>query len=265
MANNRPIGLFDSGVGGLSVLLEIKRLLPKENFVFLADQAHNPYGQKTQKELESLSESITRFLVSHQKTKLLVVACNTATCYAIDHLRSKFKIPIIGVVPAIKPAVALSKKGRIAIISTPATAKSQYLKSLITQFAPNSQVLKLGCDGLEEAIEYLKMEKVTKILKKYLPPIKKFGADLIVLGCTHYPFVRTQIQKSAGTKISIIDSGEAIAKRVEFLLQKNNNLSQIRQSDNYYTTADPQIFSKVASTLLKYKITAQQVTILLAK
>src|SRR4030042_4739824 len=111
MADNRPIGLFDSGVGGLSVLLEIKKILPNESFVFLADQNHNPYGAKSPKELKTLSEKITKFLFKSD-IKLLVVACNTATCYAIGHLRSKFKIPIIGVVPAVKPAVKLSKNNK---------------------------------------------------------------------------------------------------------------------------------------------------------
>ena len=151
MADNNPIGIFDSGVGGLSVLAEIKKVLPTENFIFLADQSHVPYGAKTKRQLENLSERITNFLLTHH-IKLLVIACNTATCHALDYLRSKYKVPIIGVVPAIKPAVAKSKKNKVVIMSTPATAKSAYLSDLIADFARHAHVLKLGCRGLEESV-----------------------------------------------------------------------------------------------------------------
>lgn len=258
MANNNLIGLFDSGVGGLSVLGQIKRLLPNESYVFLADQYHNPYGAKTKRELEQLAFKITKFLIKYHHIKLLVVACNTATCYAIDYLRSNFKIPIVGVVPAIKPAINLSKRGKIAIMSTPATARSKYLKSLINKFAKNTKVLCLGCSNLEESIEYLRLTKISQLLNRYVLKVKNFEADVIVLGCTHYPFFKSDIIKIIGNNVKVIDSGLSIAKRVKVLLQDSKGYSQNRIKDIYYTTGDPEKFSQVASTLLKYKVVAQK-------
>ena len=260
MADNNPIGIFDSGVGGLSVLAEIKKVLPTENFIFLADQSHVPYGAKTKRQLENLSERITNFLLTHH-IKLLVIACNTATCHALDYLRSKYKVPIIGVVPAIKPAAARSKNNKVAIMSTPATAKSVYLSRLIANFAPHAHVLKLGCLGLEESVEVLNKKQSLKLLDIYTKKIKKFGADVIVLGCTHFPHLKGDIQKLVGPNVKIIDSGRAIAKRTKFILQKMDALSKDNTLDVYYTTDDPQKFSKVASVLLGRKISAQKAII----
>lgn len=256
----RPIGLFDSGVGGLSVLLEIAKTLPNENFIFLADQLNNPYGAKTKRELEDLSEQITYFLM-RQKIKALVVACNTATCYAIDYLRLNFDIPIVGVVPAVKPAAKISKSGKIAIMSTPATAKSLYLNSLVAQFAPNKKCLKLGCEGLEDAVETLDTNAIEKLLDKYCAQIKKFGADTIVLGCTHFPFLKADIKKRLGPKVKIVDSGQAIAKRVKYLLTKKGELAQKKGQDLFFTTGDPKEFSRVASVLLGTNIISKKVEI----
>jgi len=260
MADNSPIGIFDSGVGGLSVLAEIKKVLPSENFVFLADQSHFPYGAKTKRQLENLSERITNFLVNYY-IKLLIIACNTATCHALDYLRSKFNLPIIGVVPAIKVAAIQSKKARVVIMSTPATVKSAYLSSLITDFAPQTHVLKLGCKGLEESVEVLNKKQYCQLLDIFIKKIKNFEADVIVLGCTHFPFLKDEIKKRIGSKVKIIDSGRAIAKRTKFILQKMNFLCQAKSADLYFTTASPDKFSKVASTLLGQKISAQKAII----
>lgn len=253
MSDNRPIGLFDSGVGGLSVLLEIKKILPKENIVFLADQGHNPYGAKTKKQLQNLSKRITDYLLKYD-IKTLVIACNTATCYALDSLRAQFKIPIVGVVPAVKPAADLTKNGKIAVMSTPATAKSDYLADLVAENASGAKVLKLGCDGLEESVEYWQVKDIAKLLDKYVSQVKKFNADVIVLGCTHFPFLKGQIQAKIGKKVKIIDSGKAIANRVKFILKDKKALSDKNHKDLYFTTSEPAIFSKVASKLLKYKV-----------
>jgi len=260
MSDNRPIGLFDSGVGGLSVLLEIHKRLPKESVIFLADQGHNPYGAKSAAELKDLSEKIAKFLLK-KDIKILVIACNTATCYALDHLRSKFKIPIIGVVPALKPAVSLSKNAKIVIMSTPATAKSAYLKDLVVRYAKNIRVLRLGCEGLEEAIEYLANNEINKLLDTYAAKINKFGADVIVLGCTHFPFVKDKTKTRLGPKVRIIDSGNAVAKRVETILDKEHLLASKKLPDRYFTTADSKIFSRVASILLKYKVVSHKATL----
>ena len=255
--DTRPIGMFDSGVGGLSILLEVKKITPKENFVFLADQANIPYGGKTKNQLKKLTQNITDFLLRYD-IKLLVVACNTASCYTIEHLREKFTIQIIGVVPAIKPATKLAKNGKIAILSTPATAKSTYLKRLIDSVAPNAQVLRLGCVGLEEAVEHLKRAEIARLLKIYLKKVDDFGADVVVLGCTHYPFLKKDIATIVGENINILDSGRAIAERVSIILEKNMMHSPKKFRDLFFTTGNPNQFSKVASTLLKYKIDSRK-------
>ena len=258
MNETRPIGVFDSGVGGLSILRELKKIMPHENYIFVADQLNVPYGEKTQKELENLTLKICKFFVS-KNSKLIVAACNTATCYALPYLRSKIKIPIIGTVPAIKPAAENSKKDAIGVISTPATSQSQYLKNLIQTYAQNLKVVNDGCMGLENTVEngVLNSPKVKKMLNKYIVPIKKSGADIIVLGCTHYPFLKTQIKKITGTKIKLVDSGKAIAKHAKNTLWKLNMLSNYGGNTDFYTTGNPKLFSDVASTLLKKSVRAR--------
>ncbi|HEY4521919.1 MAG TPA: glutamate racemase [Candidatus Paceibacterota bacterium] len=260
MNETRPIGVFDSGVGGLSILRELKKIMPHENYIFVADQLNVPYGEKTQKELENLTLKICKFFVS-KNSKLIVAACNTATCHALPYLRSKIKIPIIGTVPAVKPAAEKSKTGAIGIISTPATSQSQYLKNLIQIYAKNLKVANIGCMGLENAVEkgVLNSPEVKKMLNKFIKPIKNSGADIIVLGCTHYPFLKTQIKKTAGTKIKLIDSGKAIAKHTKNTLQKLNILSKSGKNTDFYTTGNPELFSKTASVLLKKNIVGKQI------
>lgn len=255
--NNQPIGFFDSGVGQLSILIETKKLLPRENFVIFADQSHNPYGEKTQDQIKKYATDATIFLLRNNRIKILVLACNTATVLALDHLRKKFDIPIIGTVPAVKPAFSASKNKKIAIMSTPATAKSVYLADLINQFGNKNQVLTISCAGLEEAIEILDTMAIDKLLKKYLRKVKKFEADVVVLGCTHYPLIKSQIERSIGPKIKVIDSGSAIAKRIKEILEAASQLSSKYRGDIYYTTGNPKIFSKVASALLDKKIKAR--------
>lgn len=253
----RPIGMFDSGVGGLSIFSEVKKSLPRENFIFLADQANVPYGGKTKNQLKKLTQNITDFLLRYD-IKLLVVACNTASCYTIDYLREKFPIPVIGVVPAVKPAASLTRSGRITVMSTPATAKSPYLKNLIKKVAPNAKILKLGCPGLEEAVESQKKDEISRLLSEYVSKVKNFGTDVIVLGCTHYPFLKKDIAEIVGENVNILDSGKAIASRVCIILEKNKMLSPKKLADLFFTTGNPDQFSKVASTLLKYKIDSQK-------
>lgn len=253
---NNKIGLFDSGVGGLSVFREVKKLLPDREYIFLADQAHVPYGKKTQTELQNLSARITKFLLE-KEIGILVVACNTATCYALDYLRQMFKIPIIGVVPALKPAAKITKNNKIAVMSTPATAKSAYLKDLAMKFAQNKEVMLLGCKGLEDAVETLDRKTIKTLLDKYTKEVCDFGADTVVLGCTHYPFLKTQIKMRVGSKIRILDSGRAIAKRTKEILKGTGDNTKSRINATFYTTGNPQKFSQVASQLLKYKVSAQ--------
>ena len=203
--DNRPIGIFDSGVGGLSILLEVKKLLPQENFIFVADQGNVPYGGKTKEQLQTYADKIMVFLIQ-KNVKAVIVACNTSTVYTIDFLREKYKIPIIGTVPVVKTMAKITKTNKTAVFSTPATAKSPYLKNLIKKFAPDITVYRVGGTGLEELVETgnLESKKIDRILHESLEPLLKKKVDAIALGCTHYPFLRAKIQKIVGKNVRVL-------------------------------------------------------------
>ncbi len=262
MSDKRPIGVFDSGVGGLSVLKELHKLLPKEDFIFIADQAQVPYGEKTSSQLCQLARNVCDFLTK-KDVKLIVVACNTSTCYSIDYLRKEFKVPFVGTVPAIKTAAEKTMKKCIGVISTPATSASSYLADLITRHAQGVKVINIGCTGLENVVEKgdINSKEVETLLNKYLGPIKRAGADAIVLGCTHYPFLKTKIGKHVGPDVKILDSGKAIAKRTLALLEDSSSLNNHGGKSHYFTTGDDKDFSKVASVLMEKKITAQHIVL----
>ena len=191
---------------------------------------------------------------------MMILACNTATVLALDHLRSKFNIPFVGVVPAIKPAVEISKTKRIVIMSTQATAKSSYVENLINDFAPNFEVLKLGCPGLEDAVETLNNKEISRLVKKYSRYVNAFNPDVVVLGCTHYPLVKKQIKQNLNKGILVIDSGTAIAKQAEKVLKNLGLLSPKKHEDIFYTSGDAKQFSKICSILLGRTVSAKEVS-----
>lgn len=256
-----PIGVFDSGVGGLSILQHLRRLMPHERFIFLADQAHVPYGAQSPESLRSLAHRITRFLLSG-KTKLVVVACNTSTCYSISSLRSSFLVPFVGTVPAIKPACERSSSKVVAVISTPATAKSDLVRDLVKRFNNGCRVLRIGCAGLEEAVEdgVLDSPQTKTLLSKYLTRARKAGADQLVLGCTHYPFLKRRIRSLY--PVTTVDSGAAIARRTRSILTEVNLLRPSgKGSASYWTTGNPRSFSNIASMLLGSTVRAKKAKI----
>lgn len=262
---NQPIGVFDSGVGGLSVLRELQKVLPNENFVFLADQLYVPYGEKSKKELVARCLAIASYFIKHHDIKMLVVACNTATCGAIDEMREEYALPIVGTVPAVKVAAENSKTGAIAVISTPSTSKSEALKKLIKDNCRDMQALNIDCPHLEDVVEKGKLEspEVNTLLLKYLKNVKNSKADYLVLGCTHYPFLKKAIRKIIGSRVKLLDSGKAIAKHSKSLLASGNIKSKgkTRGKTIYFTTGNFAKFSKVASLLLKRKVQAKKVKI----
>jgi len=263
--NIQSIGVFDSGVGGLSILIELKKILPNEDFIFLADQKYVPYGEKTKKQLVDRCIKITDFFVKNHNIKMMVVACNTATCGAINELRAKYNFPIVGTVPAIKPASKQTKNGVIGVISTPSTSKSIMLKNIIHKDCSDTDIINVGCKNLENAVEEgdLNSLRVNKLLKKYLANIKNSKADYLVLGCTHYPFLEKTIRKIIGPKIKLLDSGEAIAKQTNNLLFKNKfkNIQKFKGKTSYFTTGNVVKFQKVAAKLLKNKVPAKYIKI----
>lgn len=225
---SQPIGVLDSGVGGISVLKHIHALLPHEDLLYFADSKHAPYGSKTQAQIERRVFAAAKFLLTHG-AKALVIACNTATAHAAQSLRDKYAfldLPIIGMEPAVKPATAMTKNGIVGVLATVGTLQSAQFAALLESYGRNVQVVTQACVGLVECIERgeLNTEDTRKLLKKYLAPLLAEGADTIVLGCTHYPLVRPMIEQIVGDKVAIIDTGGAVAKQLQKKLAEQNLL-----------------------------------------
>lgn len=242
------------------MLKELEHLLPNEDFIFLADQLYLPYGEKNKKELISRVSKITDYFIHQHNIKMMIMACNTATSNTIDDLRKKYSFPIVGTIPAVKVAAEKTKTGTIAVISTVATSKSQALKKLINNYCQSMHVLNIGCKNLVEMVERGLPSVVDKLLLEYLEPVVDSNADYLVLGCTHYPFLKKNIKKIVGRKVKFLDSGKAIAKRARFLLVTNSMVNNQKKhgKTSYFTTLDPSKFSKTANLLLKSKIIAKK-------
>jgi glutamate racemase len=211
-----PIGIFDSGVGGVSVLRHIRTRLPAEDLIYCADSAFAPYGSKTPEFIGERSMAIARFLIE-QGAKALVVACNTATAASIAMLRGRLVLPIIGMEPAVKPAAAATRSGVIGVLATVGTLKSARFAGLLESYGSEVKIVTQGCPGLVEQIEAgeLTSDETARLVEKYLAPLLAAGADTIVLGCTHYPFVRPLISQLAGPGVQLIDTGGAVARQLE--------------------------------------------------
>lgn len=221
MPNPNPIGIFDSGVGGISVMKEIRHLLPHEDIIYYADSAYCPYGVKTQEEIRNRIFKITNFMLE-RKVKLVVAACNTASIAGLDFLRRKFQLPIVGMEPAIKPAVAMTKIGKVGVMATEVTINGRRFKSLLSEFANGVEVIRVSCPGLVEKVEQGRLHdpETIGLLKNYLAPLAQNNVDTVVLGCTHYPFLREQVELLMGPAVHVLDTGQAVAKRVAQVLEE---------------------------------------------
>jgi glutamate racemase len=211
------IGIFDSGVGGLSVLRAIREQMPAQPILYLADQAHVPYGPRPLEEVRRFSYNITRFLLA-QNARIIVVACNTASAAALHFLRQSFpQIPFVGMEPAVKPATEHTRSGVVGVLATPATFQGALYASVIERFAQNTRVLESTCPGLVEEIEAGRLEgpQARRILETALHPMLAQGVDTIVLGCTHYPFAIPLIREITGSEVRVIDPAPAVARQVE--------------------------------------------------
>ena len=230
-----PIGVFDSGLGGLSVLRAIRDLLPVENVLYFADQGHVPYGSRPLEEVRFFCEAISRFLLD-RGAKLIVVACNTASAAALHPLRLTFPdTPFVGMEPAVKPAAETTLTGRVGILATPATFQGALFASVVERFANNVTLLQDTCPGLVQQIEKGELESsaTRHILEIALRPMLENGIDTIVLGCTHYPFVIPLIQEIAGPDVRVIDPAPAVARQAARLLSPNGiSRMDSRQSNN---------------------------------
>lgn len=242
-----PIGIFDSGVGGLSVLRAIHYLLPAEQLLYLADQAHVPYGPRPLEEVRHFAYEITQFLL-RQKAKLIVVACNAASAAALHDLRREFPdIPFVGMEPAVKPAAETTQSGRVGVLATPATFQGKLYASVVERFAHGVELFQDTCPGLVKQIEAgaLDSPDTRAILESALGPMLRQGIDTVVLGCTHYPFVIPLIQEIVGPGVRVIDPAPAVAQQVQRVLISRRDLASnplppsFGQATRLLTTGNP--------------------------
>jgi len=251
-SNERPIAVFDSGVGGISVLKHIHALLPNEQLFYVADSKHAPYGNKTPQEIQERCFKIADFLIA-QDAKALVVACNTATAAAIDALRLRYTLPIIGMEPAVKSAAAATKNGIIGVLATTGTLKSAQFAALLESYGRNVEVVTQACIGLVECIERgeLNTENTKALIRQYCAPLIAEDADTIVLGCTHYPFLRETIAEIVGKDVILIDTGAAVASQLQYRLLEEGLQSARNQtaSISFWTNNDGVNAKKVISQL----------------
>ncbi len=251
---NQPalIGVFDSGVGGLSVLKAIRQLLPSHPVIYFADQGHVPYGSRPLSEVRAYAEGITRFLLA-QGAEIIVVACNTAS--ALHHLRSTFpEVPIVGMEPAVKPAAETTRSGRVAVLATPATFQGELYASVVERFAHGVEIFQDTCPGLVTKIEagQLRGIETRSILERALRPMLAAGIDTVVLGCTHYPFVIPLIEDICGPGVRVIDPAPAVARQTMRLLESRQLLlsNQPPAPVTFFTSADETTLSAVLPALL---------------
>lgn len=234
IAVSAPVGVMDSGVGGLSVLKHLTRQLPHEHFTYFADSAHAPYGNKSATEIQERCFTVADKLIG-QGAKALVVACNTATAAAISAMRERYTLPIIGMEPAVKPAAAASKNGIIGVLATTGTLKSAQFAALLEHYGQGVQVVTQACIGLVECIEQgqLDTSETLTLLQQYCQPLMAAGADTIVLGCTHYPFVKKHIQEIVGPEVTLIDTGAAVAKRLYQVLEQKQMFNVATEAGDF--------------------------------
>jgi len=248
------IGIFDSGVGGLSVLRAVQRVMPCHPIIYLADQGHVPYGARTSDEVRRFSEGITRFLLG-RGAKLIIVACNAASAAALYHLRAVFPdVPFVGMEPAVKPAAANTHSGVIGVLATPVTFQGELYASVVERFASGVKVLEDVCPGLVGQIEAgdLHGEKTRSILEKALLPMVQEGVDTVVMGCTHYPFVIPLIQEIVGPEVQVIDPAPAVARQAQRLLEGRGWLAGCDgpASAQFFTSGDPAHMQGMLPTFL---------------
>jgi glutamate racemase len=255
-----PIGVFDSGVGGLAVLQEIRRELPGEDLMYVADSAHAPYGDKTTRQIEARSIAIAEFLVSRH-AKAIVVACNTATGAAVETLRARFTLPIVAMEPAVKPAAAHTKTGVIGVLATSRTITSDNFAKLHQRFGADVRILMQACPGLVEQVEAGKLSdhETRALVERYVLPLLEQQADTIVLGCTHYPFLAPLIREIAGAAVAIIDPSPAIARELRRRLSGAALLSAETRAGSvrFWSSANSESNRQVISGLWEAEVELQ--------
>ncbi len=253
---SQPIAVYDSGVGGLSVLRAIQAALPHENLLYLGDQAKVPYGSRSLAELRELAVGVTQYFLS-QEVKMVVIACNTASAAALHHLRTVFpEIPFVGMEPAVKPAAETTRSGRVGVLATPSTFQGELYASVVERFAAGVEIYQETCPGLVQQIEkgYLETPKTRRILERALLPLLEKEVDTLVMGCTHFPFVIPLIEKIAAGRARVIDPAPAVARQAGRVLAQRSLLNTCSQAGTtrFFTTGDPRRMAKVLTKLLNH-------------
>lgn len=253
----RPIGVFDSGIGGLTVARRIHELLPKENILFLADQANVPYGEKTPEQLAKITEAAIPTLIA-EGAKVIVIACNTASVSSIEQLRAKYPdTPFVAVVPMIKPAAAQTATGTIAVFATEITLNSELYQDLKTKYARDVKVVDIACPEWVRMVEAGSFEQ-----EKLQGPVSealRLGADQLVLGCTHFPFLTEELTALIRGRAKLLESGPAIARQVQRILRENDSFEEGEGRITYLTSADNALPDKIASQLTGWNVHFQTV------
>lgn len=254
-----PIGIFDSGIGGLTVLKEIRREVPRENIVYFGDTAHLPYGTKSKETITKFSVDNVNFLQGFG-TKIVVVACNTASALSLDALKKEFSFPVIGVIePGAKQALAMTKNGRIGVIGTKSTIGSGSYETSLKKMDPAVKVYSEACPLFVSFVEegWLEGEVVSKVARVYLAQLKSFGIDTLILGCTHYPLLEKVIQKTIGAHVKLVNSAEETAKEARLLLTKlklNSHKNKNFQQTQFYVSDEPEQFRVLGERFLGQSI-----------
>jgi glutamate racemase len=266
-----PVGVFDSGVGGLTILKELLRELPDERFIYFGDTGNCPYGVRPVAEIQELSRNAARFLLD-RGAKVIVVACNTASVSALAYLREHFDCPFVGVVPAIKPAAARTRTGRVGIAATEASARGDYLRRLIAEHANGVEVYAAGCPRLVLLAEQgiLDGQEAEAAIREYITPMLENDIDTLVLGCTHFPAMRAAFERVAGPDVVVIDSGAAIARQTRRVLAERGWLAgegsepaaprPLTADDALWCSGDAEQFGRVAEAILGLPVEVKRVS-----
>lgn len=258
------IGVFDSGLGGLSVLRHLKNQLSHESFIYVADSANAPYGDKSEWFIQQRCLSIADFLSSHHITAL-VVACNTATAAAVELIRNRLDIPVVAIEPALKPASIMTKSGKIGVLATASTLQSTQYQSLLEKFSGHVVCFEQAAHGLVEKVEagQLNHTATEELLRQYLNPMMNEGVDCIVLGCTHYPFLLPVIRNIVGNNIEIIDTGVAVAEQLNSVINKKKLFCSAANEtqDKYFSSANKEHAKEMIDTLLGLNVEVETLPI----
>ncbi len=261
MNNARTIGVFDSGVGGLSVLQHIRTALPDARLIYVADSAHVPYGDKSPAYIEARSLALTRFLVG-LGAEAIVIACNTATAAAAATLRASYNLPIVAMEPAVKPAVAATRSGVVGVLATVGTLESARFAALLEKYAGTVEIVTQGCPGLVEVVERgdLHGSEAKHLVERYTVPLLERGADTLILGCTHYPFLSPLISTVAGGEMTLIDTGAAVARQLHRRLQEEwpGRMPAKQAAVEFWSSGDAAQASRIISLLWGDTVVAQR-------